>query len=154
MDIAVDDRRYSQPALAQPEVEGGLKGLPKRVEVELNTLGALDDYPVNFQVLRKPLRGYDFLFSSYWVVPSICEKYDLDMVLLLRDDMSLGFVFGDMLSRPVDSDGCPEAKADMEFSLKTIKDRFPSGPYHDFLQYALAHKMVNCFNDKLMAGLF
>ncbi|HTA75828.1 MAG TPA: hypothetical protein VK791_01580 [bacterium] len=148
----VDNREYSAPLEARhQEIQDRLSSVPERLERELNTQGALDDSPTHFEVFRKTLKYYNLLIESYWYVPQICAKYDLDQVVIMRDDKELSRMINTLPGRPLDSDGLPVTQTVDSFAQKPMKDRFPTGPYHDFIQYiganAASKNLANCVSD-------
>ncbi len=147
IDIRTDDRVLYLPQEAHLEGVNPLTNIPKRMEVELNTQAALEDNPAHFEVIQKGLRLYNLIVESNWCVPKICNKYDVDLVLILKDNQEMERTIKYLLLKPVDSDDVPERQMDMEFLLKPIKERFPSGVYHDFIQYTLSKKLVNPVSD-------
>jgi hypothetical protein len=147
IDDNADDYFFYQPQKARGEVWTEMKSVAKRLERDLNTEAALEDYPSNFEVLEKSCRVFNLLTESCWDVPKNCADDDIDLVLIMQDDDELWRTYQNMFTRPVDSDGVPVRKMDPEFLVKPIKDRFPPGIQRDFLQYVVSKKMVNMASD-------
>lgn len=116
--------------------------LAKRMELELNTRSALEDNPIHFEIFNACYIPFSLLTESYYGASTLCPKYDVDLVLIMKDDRELKRSVDYLLMRPLGPEGIPVLAYDAEFWLKPHIDKFPSGEYHDFFQYLLSKKLL------------
>ena len=144
IDYQVEDRMFENKDFYHEGIVQ-MTTLPKRMELELNTRSALEDNPVHFEVFNACYIPFNLLVESYYGATTICPKYDIDLVLLLKDDRELQRNVDYMLRRPLGLDGIPVAETDAKFWAKPHKDKFPSGEYHDFFEYLTAQKLLRVY---------
>ena len=108
--------------------------ISKQMALELNTLAALEDAPMNFEVLDMS-RGGDqclFLWPTYQV-PDVVRDHDIDLVLIMQPpDQHRERVFLTYLTRPLTKDGIPAKSIDPEYLLKPPLQRIPEGEIRQF----------------------
>ena len=75
---------FYQPA-NQPYGPSRILAMPKRLELLLNTEAALDDVPMNYEVLSvgHGYQGMPSFLWPYYEVPDLVNKFDIDLVLYL-----------------------------------------------------------------------
>jgi hypothetical protein len=129
--------------------------LAKRMELELNTLAALEDAPMNFEVLNMshsaavPL----FLWPTY-EVPAIVQKNDIDLVLIMQpptpDAINSVFQLKTYFERPLTAEGIPTQNIDPEYLVKPPRQRIPPGDLQRFYNQCQAlHAVTLKGNDIL-----
>jgi sugar lactone lactonase YvrE len=118
--------------------------ISKRMEMELNTLAALDDQPFNYEVFNLmhsaavPL----FLWPSY-EVPEVIQKNDIDLVVIMHPPtVSSVFPFFFYFQRPLNADGIPLNTVDGEYAVKPASERIPNGIPRVFYDFCESHKLV------------
>jgi hypothetical protein len=114
--------------------------LPRQLELELNTLAALDDIPMNFEVLNVGHLGNTplFLWPTY-EVPDLVRKNDIDLVLILQfqtDESEFPFKY--YYTNPINAEGIPEYLIDSEYLSRPPEER---------IRGSLSRKFLNICND-------
>ncbi len=71
--------------------------IAKRLEFMLNAQGALQDVDIHFEVLNMDCQNSSHCSWVYYEVPSLVEKYDVDLVL----DMANRLGYEDYFERPI-----------------------------------------------------
>jgi DNA-binding beta-propeller fold protein YncE len=114
-----------------------MENMPKRLELELNTIAALNDAPINYEVvdLGRGSDGDPAFLWPYYEVPRIVKKFDIDLVLYLFATVNTNGA-SVYFSRPINSDGIPAERNDPEYLLKPFKEKIPSGAANDFINAA------------------
>jgi hypothetical protein len=93
--------------------------ITRRLETELNTLAALDDVPLNFEVVKYSDSASIPLFLwPYYRVPVVAQQEDVDLVVILQpptpaDQYPFKFYF----LRPMTPEGIPAPTDDVEYIL-------------------------------------
>lgn len=116
----------------------------KRLELELNTLAAMDDQPLNFEVFGLHHSGGDplFLWPNY-EVPDVCKKDDIDLVVILQpptDTNCHPFVY--YYKCPMTKEGILYWPWDMEYRLKPPEKRIPAGEAREFYELCKKEHLV------------
>ncbi len=116
----------------------------KRLESELNALAALEDAPMNFEVMNTGTSATQplFLWPTYRV-PSAVQKDDIDLVLIVdpptpEDEFPFKFYF----MNPMTHEGIPKYPNDMEYLLKPPLQRIPDGVARKFYDFCKEHHLV------------
>ncbi|HTC20809.1 MAG TPA: hypothetical protein VK859_08175 [bacterium] len=133
--------------------------LTRRLELELNTLAALDDTPLNFEIIKYSDSGSIPLFLwPYYRVPAIAQKEDVDLVIIMQAPTSSDqFPFKFYFLRPITPEGIPAATNDIEYLLKPPAPRIPDGAPREFYDLCKARHFVYIkgnnfvFNDGLFS---
>lgn len=117
----------------------------KRMETELNTLAALDDQPLNFEVLNDshsaavPL----FLWPTYELADTVA-KNDVDLILLFHPPTIYSvYPYKFYFTFPLTADGIPAHNSDSEYLMKPPLKRIPDGDARHFYDLCKARKMVH-----------
>jgi hypothetical protein len=124
--------------------------LSKRLELQLNTLAALDDQTLHFEVLNltriaaAPL----FLWPTYDVPPAV-KAYDIDLVMILQVPCNYE---ADYFQRPTGPDGIPSEEVDSEYLMKPALERIPDGEPRRFYDLCKARNLVNLVGNNLFFG--
>ncbi len=136
-----EDRQFEEKGQGD-EFQNLTITLAKRMELELNTMAALEDAPLHYEVLNSGRhRGSNELnVWPYHVVPPIAEKYDIDLVLILHDE-ELGIE--SFMNAPMTSEGVPALLVDPEFRLKPNSEKFKAGTFHDLYELCLSKKLMD-----------
>lgn len=141
IDYQMDDRIFENKDFNHEGIFE-MTTLAKRMELELNTCSALEDNPVHFDVFNACYIPFSLLTESYYGASTLCPKYDIDLVLIMKDDREMNRSVNYLLMRPLGPEGIPVLAYDPEFWLKPHSDKFPSGEYHDFFLYLLSKKLL------------
>lgn len=105
-----------------------LDGMPKRLELMLNTLGAIENSPTRYEVLTLMRVSWNpLLVWSANQAPAIAKKFDADLVLLMEPPGGSGTVQA-YLERPITERGIPANEPDMEYMLKPLAERLRNNP--------------------------
>ncbi len=135
-------------------VTGDVNGAPprqvsiaKRMEVELNTLAALDDLPFNFEVLSLFHNANDppLLVWPAYEIPDAVKKNDIDLVMIFWPPPEIMPDLPPVISyyqRPINSEGIPEKCIDPEYLLKPLQERIPEGAPRQFYEMCKARHFV------------
>jgi DNA-binding beta-propeller fold protein YncE len=108
--------------------------ISKKLEITLNTMAALNDETVHYEVLNQGMIYWSgMLFWAPHLVPPVAEKMDADLVLLMMDPL---WRISDWFDTPLDRDGIPADRQDAEYMLKPWKERVPGGIAAQFLAAA------------------
>ncbi len=124
-----------------------IEGMPKRLELMLNTLGAIDGSPTRYEVLAltrvswKPL-----LVWTAYEAPAFAEKFDVDLVLLMVPPGGSGTLQA-YLQNPITPRGIPAAQPDMEYLLKPLAERLRNNPAAHLIARAKARGWVDEVRD-------
>lgn len=117
-----------------------LKLMSRRLEVYLNTMAALEDVPIHFEVFNMG-RVIDSATSvwPYYEAPKVAEQYDADMVLMMvtAGPKNIQHYY----QAPFTSEGIPEETVNLKFNYIPNKDKFKTGPLHDFFDLVAKKKM-------------
>jgi len=117
--------------------------LPKRLELTLNTMAALDEVPMRYEVLFVgKIYVYPLNLWPYYLVPDLVRKYDIDLVLLLPATQTLYATWVSYFDRPLTLEQIPAENPDPEFSLKPGKDKIPEGTPKKFFELCKAKKLA------------
>jgi hypothetical protein len=118
--------------------------LTKRTELELNTLGALDNQPLNFEVLNRyfPADQPLFLWPTN-IIPDLAKKNDIDLVVILQPPtISTVYPYLYYFWSPLTADGIPTYPLDMEYYLKPPEKRIPAGEAREFYNLCKSKHLV------------
>ncbi|HTC21506.1 MAG TPA: hypothetical protein VK859_11705, partial [bacterium] len=99
---------------------------PKQLEFFLNTQAALEGVDSHFEVLTLAHPGRSPQFFSYYEVPPIVEKYQVDLVLVM-ESASLEEAYTEYFEKPLTPEGIPAYGTDLEYLLRSSADRIASG---------------------------
>ncbi len=136
--------------------------LSKRMELELNTLAALDNLPYNFEVLNLFHNSNDphlFLWPTY-EVPEAVKKNDIDLVVILETPTVGGAEFLPLTRYylyPLTKEGIPSESVDPEYLLKPPIERIPDGETRQFFEKCKSKDLVHIdsrnmvFDEKVLA---
>jgi hypothetical protein len=119
--------------------------LPKRLELELNTIAALEDIPLHFEVIHigNPA-GEPINVWPYYSVPDIAKNYDVDMVLfMLTPFLSPPVNLNVYYERPLNDDLVPASGVDVEYMLKPYQERIRPGLPRKLFDLCLDRKKVS-----------
>jgi hypothetical protein len=125
-----------------------MESLTKKLEFQLNTLAALEDNPVHFEVLNQAMPATTPLFLwPYYLTPPVVQKYDVDLVLYMfspnmftpaqfngSTNNNTDFSFQSYFIRPLTDEGIPARDLDPEVQMKPLADKIPSGLAGDFFK--------------------
>ena len=118
--------------------------LPKRLEESLNTLAALEDLPVHFEVLHHgEVSGEPLNLWPYYMVPDLAKKFDIDLVLFMLSPNDDGSSLETFFQRPLNAQGVPARFVDAEYLLKPFQERIPPGPPKEFYDLCAAGNKVS-----------
>jgi len=128
---------------------------PKKLEEDLNLMGALEDAPESFQVLtlsRLRADGPPFLWPDFWAVQQP-GKYDVDLVLMMVDS-DMGLL--PYLQNRILKTGFPDIlNPDPEFRLRPLEKRMTANPDLKVLfQSAKKRGLLVLNNDEWINGNF
>jgi len=117
--------------------------IAKRLELELNTLAALEDVPLNFEVMSESFGGSIplFLWPAY-NVPEFVQKNDIDMVLIFQPNTPHEYAYLYYFSNPITPDGIPTVGVDAEYLLKPPLTRIQAGEPRRFYDLCKARHLV------------
>jgi NHL repeat-containing protein len=112
---------YDAPGFGTRHPLTRMDTLPKRLELLLATDAALDDSPVQFEVLHyNRLVTSELLVWPHRKLPNIVKKYHIDLVLLLLpSDLPLRRYF----ESPLTAEGVPGMEADPEYVMKPDEEK-------------------------------
>ncbi len=123
--------------------------LSKRLELDLNTLAALEDEPTHFEVLHDGRNsGEPLNVWPYYVVPGLVQKYDVDLVLYVVEPLYFINYFVSYYQWPLTKEGIPAQKMDPEFLLQPLTSRIPKGAPRRFFDLCSAKKILTIRKDK------
>jgi hypothetical protein len=129
----------------------------KRLELELNTLAAMEDQPLNFEVFNVFHSAGDplFLWPNY-EVPEIAQKNDIDLVVILQPPaVYTVYPFLFYFKCPPTKEGIPYWPWDMEYRLKPPEKRIPDGEAREFYELCKKEHLIKMQeNDKENNFLF
>lgn len=127
--IAGDSHTYQLVEMHNsiPGPEYRMDIFPKKLELILNTLSALLDGPVHFQVLHlgHPDLGNGLTWANYQV-PEVVKKFDIDLCIKVVNPATAEYKV--YFNYPLTSDGIPAEKLDPEYMLKPLKERASASP--------------------------
>jgi hypothetical protein len=114
----------------------------KRMELELNTLAALDDIPINFEVMNYSTSATEpiFLWPTYRV-PAFVQRRDIDLVIIMEAPSGI-HPFEFYYTNPITPEGIPLYPNDMEYLLKPPLERIPEGEPRRFYELCKARHLV------------
>lgn len=112
----------------------------KKLELLLNTEAALEGVSEHFEVLELGRPGLKLPFFVNQQVPTLVEKYDVDLVLGLLTP-TFEEAFEDYFTRPLTPDGIP-GPLDPEYLTKPWQERVPPGVPKHFLDQCFELKLV------------
>lgn len=126
--------------------------MAKRMESYLNTLAALEDAPMNFEVLSYPHSASLplFLWPRY-ELPNIVSKNDVDLVLILHAPTSPDiFPFRLYFMRPITREGIPSQNTDPEYLLVPPMKRIAAGDPKRFYDLCKSRNLVHIEGNNFM----
>jgi hypothetical protein len=117
--------------------------MPKRLELMLNTAAAMDDVPMNYEVLDigHGYQGYPSFLWPYYVVPALVKRFDIDLVLYVFATVP-AYGYNSYFLYPLNKDGIPTVDESPEYFLKPWKEKIPKGVPEDFYRKSLAKGWV------------
>jgi hypothetical protein len=118
------------PASLQP---ARMATIPKRLELMLNTLAALDGLTTRYEVLSLNHGSWEpALLWPIYEAPQIVEKFDVDLVLLMvaPETNMLNTYF----ERPITAKGIPAQRVDPEYLLQPLESKLRGNPAADLLK--------------------
>jgi len=124
------DRNWDERGAYEPPMQVNILTLmSRRLEVYLNTLAALEDVPVHFEVLNqgRVIDSTSFVWP-YYETPAMAEKYNVDMVIMMT---SAGENIHHYYQAPMTKEGIPEEIINTTYNYLPQKDKFKTGPLHD-----------------------
>jgi hypothetical protein len=127
-----------------PPLYPRILNMSKQMERELNFQAALDDVPLNYEVLKSTQNAGTLLFLwPTYLLPDVVKRNDIDLVILFMpptspDDLPYQFYF----DHPMTSEGIPKFENDMEYLLKPPLERIPKGTPRNFYDFCKAHNLV------------
>lgn len=116
----------------------------KRLEAELNALAAIEDAPLNFEVINMGTSATEplFLWPTYGV-PNVVQKDGIDLVLIIQPPTPEGvFPFKFYFMNPITPEGIPQYPNDMEYLLKPPLQRIPDGVARKFYDFCKEYHLV------------
>jgi len=121
--------------------------LSKQLELQLNTLAALEDLPDNFEVLNlyHNSNNPSLLFWPAFEVPNVVKKNDIDLVVLFETPPTGGMDYIPFLQyffHTLTPEGLPSTLIDPEYLLKPPTERIPNGDPRTFYDLCKAKKYV------------
>jgi hypothetical protein len=120
--------------------------MAKRIELTLNTIGALDDSNFHYEVLNEArVEKQTVYLWPYYIVPEIVKRYDIDQVVILMDPMTDLYPY--FLS-PLNPEGIPQLEQDMEFWLLPNSQKFKTGLLHDFFELCKSKNILKVSADR------
>lgn len=123
-------------------------GLTSQIERALNFQAALDNNPMNYEVLNFGRHG-DLIFWPSIDVPAVAKLYDVDLLIVFSPALD-GNVFDYYFSHNLTADGIPQYPPDMEYLLKPPLQRIPDGLPRKFYDYCKEHNWVKLAGRKLV----
>lgn len=129
--------------------------ISKRLELELNTLAALEDVPVNFEVINMyhPACTAFFCWPT-WQVPEAVKANDIDLVIVMQATEYRQVPAWDYVNYfftwPLSAEGIPidERKGGFdEYRLKPALERIPGGEPRKFYEMCKDRKLVDVAGD-------
>jgi hypothetical protein len=123
-------------------------GLTPQIERELNFQAALDDNPINYEVLNFGHHG-DLIFWPSIDVPEAAKLYDIDLLIVLSPNLDRN-AFEYYFDHNLTEDGIPQYPPDMEYVLKPPLERIPEGLPRKFYDYCKAHNLVKLMGRNLV----
>lgn len=115
---------------------------PKRLELMLNTLAALEGSRTRYEVLTLTRVSWlPLLVWSVYLAPEAARTFDADLVLLMEPPGG-GKNLEAYLERPITERGIPAAEMDMEYLLKPLADRLRGNPAATLVERAQARGWV------------
>jgi hypothetical protein len=122
--------------------------LSPQIERALNFQAALEDVPLNYEVLTFGRHG-DLIFWPSLDVPPAVKKNDVDLVIIFSPNLDRK-AYTYYFDHPLTSDGIPQYPTDPEYLLKPAQDRIPSGLPKKFYEYCKAHGFVKIDGKKFV----
>ena len=136
------DRNWDEHGAYEGPMQVNILNLmSKKLELYLNTMAALEDVPIHFEVFNMG-RVIDSATSvwPYYEAPKMAEQYDADMVLMMIT--AGGTHIHHYYQAPLTSEGIPAETVDLKFNYLPDKDKFKTGPLHDFFDLVAKKKMI------------
>lgn len=139
----VNNQIFQQKDLQIMESSNLMITLAKRMELSLNTIAALDDGAYHYEVLNGGRHSgcNEVNIWSYYVVPDLVKKYDIDLVIIMADP-NMGQSLQSYFECPLTSEGIPRELGDAEYVLIPNSDKFKDGPLHDFFKLCMDKKLL------------
>jgi hypothetical protein len=134
------DRDWSVIGVKEPTMTANLMQLMSaKLELYLNTLAALEDIPIHFEVFNdgKVIDSTPYIWP-YYEAQKVVQQYDIDLVMVM---INAGESPHHYYQAPMTSDGIPEEYVDVEYNEKPFEEKFKSGPLHDFFSLLEKKKM-------------
>jgi hypothetical protein len=133
-----DSHLYQEAEAKAPgRVFSRMQTLPKRLELMLSTLAALDHAAVVFEVLTLARTSWEPLpVWACYEVPRIVEQYDVDLVLLMTPPETSTVTA--YLERPITGKGIPAAVIDPEYLLTPWSERIRKNPARKLVERSQA----------------
>jgi hypothetical protein len=120
-----------------------LEGMPKRLELMLNTIGAIEGSRTRYEVLTLTRVSWEpLLVWSAYLGPDAAAKFGVDLVLLMVPPGGSGTLEA-YLERPITDRGIPAAKIDMEYLLTPVAERLRRSPAAPMVARARARGWVH-----------
>jgi hypothetical protein len=143
-----DGHKFEKKGL-EGESEQFMHTLAKRLELSLNTMAALEDVPLHYEVLNGGMHHgstNEINLFAYYITPPLIKQYDVDLVLIMQDE---GFGIESYFRAPLNAEGIPGDELDGEFYLKPNKEKFRSGFVRDFFDLCLKKKLMVATSEKI-----
>ncbi len=119
--------------------------LSRRLELELNTRGALEGSSKITEVMDgSKVERHNLYIWSYYEVPPLCEKYDIDLVVMLMDPRT--DLYSYFLS-PLGPEGIPQFELDPEFNLLPNSKKFKDERVREFFDLCKTEGLIRVGSD-------
>jgi len=132
LDTAPQVLNKSAPGFVMEPNPLRINNFAKRLEFWLNAEGALKDVDTHYEVLTLGRWNECPFFFSYYEVPTLVEKYDIDQVCMMTN-----LYFSDYFDKPLTKEGIPAHDDDPKYVLKPMAARAADGVRADFYQRCL-----------------
>lgn len=125
-----------------------METLPKKMELMLNALAAIENLPIRFEVLMDGrVAGGILNLWPYYSVPEIAKKYDVDTVLFFLTPNYTNEVY---FLRPLTQEGIPAEKVDPEYVLKPAQERIPEGLPRQWFDLCRPKNLITIENNQIL----
>ena len=129
--------------------------ISKRLELELNTLAALEDAPMNFEIINMYHIAATSLYCwPAWQVPDAVKANDIDLVLIMQITEYRQVPAWDYVNYffdwPLSPEGIPfdeRTPGFAEYRLKPALERIPDGEPRKFYEMCEKRKLVTVGSD-------
>ena len=110
---------------------------PKQLELMLNTLAALDNTRLRYQVLTiNRVSGEPLLVWPNYDAAAAVKRFDVDLVLLMLPQATS--TVESFINRPITASGLPAKEIDAEYLLRPLEERLRGNPARAFVQHCQA----------------